>query len=88
MLLTSKVYNEWKEISAAQGVLDQIDIYRASLGLDVHTEVESCLLNRELMDEKDPSVCPKYDASDSDNAILIGIEAGKFGKAFTNTATE
>ncbi|KAL3912259.1 MAG: hypothetical protein SGILL_006953 [Bacillariaceae sp.] len=71
--LKSKVYEEWTKISASQGVLDQIDIYRASLGLDVHTEVESCQLNRELMDEKDPSVCRKYDATDSDNAILIGV---------------
>ena len=71
--LKVKVYEEWNEISAAQGVLDQIDIYRASLGLDTHTEVESCQMNRELMDEKDPSVCRKYDASDSNNAILIGV---------------
>ncbi|KAL3920421.1 MAG: hypothetical protein SGILL_003273 [Bacillariaceae sp.] len=66
------VYQQWQKISASKGTLDQLDIYRASLGRDTHTEVESCQLNRELMDEKDPSVCRKYDADDSSNAVLIG----------------
>ncbi|KAG7341727.1 adenylate/guanylate cyclase with integral membrane sensor [Nitzschia inconspicua] len=71
--LKANVYKEWNKINTAKGTLDQLDIYRASLGLDVHTEVESCRLNRELMDEKDPSICRKYDAQENENGIFIGI---------------
>jgi class 3 adenylate cyclase len=73
--LKGRIYKEWNKISAAKGTLDQLDIYRASLGLDIHTEVESCRLNRELMDQKDPIVCQKYDEEENENGILIGILA-------------
>jgi hypothetical protein len=73
--LKKHVREEWNKINAAKGTLDQLDIYRASLGLNVHTEVESCRLNRELMDEKDPTVCRKYDKEDNENGILIGALA-------------
>jgi class 3 adenylate cyclase len=71
--LKQYVHQQWSSINAAKGTLDQLDIYRASLGLDVHTEVESCRLNRELMDDKDPSVCRKYDKEDDQNIVLIGV---------------
>jgi hypothetical protein len=67
------VYDEWGSFSASKGTLNQLDIYRASLGLEIHTEFESCSLNRELMDEMDPSVCRKYDADESNNGVLIGV---------------
>jgi len=71
--LKTNVYAEWTKISASKGTLDQLDIYRASLGQEVHTEYESCSLNRELMDEKDPSVCRKYDHEESSNAVVLGV---------------
>jgi class 3 adenylate cyclase len=71
--LKKTVHREWNKFHAAMGRLDQLEIYRASLGLNAHTEYESCKFNRALMDEKDPSICRKYDAEASDNAILIGI---------------
>jgi hypothetical protein len=52
--------------------LNQLDIYRASLGRDIHSVFESCTLNRELMDDKDPSICRKFDPSKSSNGIWIG----------------
>eukprot|EP00977_Amphora_coffeiformis_P029692 scaffold42408_cov176-Amphora_coffeaeformis.AAC.1 len=52
----------WNSITAARGKLDQLATYRASLGLDEHSEVELCRLHRSLMDNRDPSICRKYDA--------------------------
>jgi len=72
-MLKENVYEEWTKISGARGTLDQLDIYRASLGQEVHTEYESCSLNHKLMDQKDPNICRKYDPEETSNAVMLGI---------------
>jgi hypothetical protein len=59
--LVRQVRQEWKLINDRLGKLRQLEVYRAALGLDSHSEVELCRLHRDLMDERDPSVCRKYD---------------------------
>ena len=74
--LVAKVAAGWEEISQQRGKLDQLETYRASLSLDKHSEVELCRLHRKLMDERDPSICQKYDPTSSDTkliAILVPI---------------
>lgn len=44
-----------------QGKLSQVQIYRASLGLDPLSEFDLCRLHREEMDDEDNTVCTKYD---------------------------
>lgn len=61
--LMTRVREGWNMVTSQQGKLDQLETYRASLGLDSHSEVELCTLHRELMDGKDPSTCRQYDAS-------------------------
>lgn len=63
---------EWRKINNQRGVLEQLEVYRSSLGLDQQTEVEQCRLHRELMDERDPSICRKYDES-NESTILIAV---------------
>jgi hypothetical protein len=73
-----KVDQGWREITNKEGKLEQLSVYRASLGLEAHTEVELCRLHRELMDQKDPSICRKYDESSAITvplAVLIPLAA-------------
>jgi len=67
--LIDQTHKGWEETTDEYGRLGQLEIYRSSLGLMVHTEVELCRIHRELMDEKDPSVCRQYD--DNDDATLL-----------------
>jgi len=70
--LVEEISNEWTDITDQQGKLEQLEIYRSSLGLDLHSNVEICRLHRELMDERDPSICRQYD-DDESNTLLIAI---------------
>jgi hypothetical protein len=54
-------------------LLDQLEVYRSSLGLDSQSEVDLCRLHRELMDDRDPLVCRKYDPEEKDNTVLIVV---------------
>lgn len=67
--LSTQVSEGWTKITADEGKLDQLDIYRAALGLDSLSTVELCRLHREEMDEIDPSVCKE----DDNNTTLIII---------------
>lgn len=71
--LVNAVEIGWKEVTAEEGLLDQLDIYRSSLGLDSLSEVSLCRIHRALMDERDPSVCVKYDPAESQDKFLILI---------------
>jgi len=70
--LVEQVATGWNDVTHQRGKLDQLETYRASLSLDAHSEVDLCRLHRDLMDQKDPSVCRKYDQSSSDN-LLVSI---------------
>lgn len=71
--LSVEVANEWRDITSQEGKLDQLEIYRAALGLDAHSEVELCRLHRDLMDEADPTVCRKYDPKSSTTVLLSAL---------------
>ena len=74
--LIDQTHRGWNDITDEIGRLNQLEIYRSSLGLEVHTEVELCRIHRELVDEKDPSVCRKYDDNNDDTllmAVLIPV---------------
>ena len=71
-----KAVRGWNDATATQGKINQVQIYRASLGLDGLTEFDLCQLHREEMDAMDPSVCVKYDPQESDSSnttILVAV---------------
>ncbi len=68
--MASQVTSGWVRITDEQGKLNQLEIYRAALGLDPLSTVDKCRLHREEMDMIDPSVCKQYD---DDNTTLIII---------------
>lgn len=70
--LIEEVRSGWNEVTEQEGKLSQLEIYRSSLGLDLHSEVDLCRLHRDLMDEKDPSLCRKYDP-ETTNTTLVAI---------------
>lgn len=70
--LLVQVDEGWRKITDEVGKLDQLEVYRSSLGLEQLTEVEVCRLHRELMDEEDPSICRKYD-DDDEGKILMAV---------------
>jgi len=51
----------WNDATATRGKLSQVQIYRASLGLDPLSEFDLCRLHRKEMDDEDITVCAKYD---------------------------
>ena len=66
----------WYDATTTQGKLNQVQIYRASLGLDGLSEYELCQLHREEMDQLDNTVCTKYDPKEEDNSnttILVAV---------------
>ena len=76
--LVERITTEWNRHTNQEGKLSQLEIYRAALGLDAHSEVDLCRLHRELMDQKDPSVCRKYDPfkiSSNGAALLAAVSA-------------
>jgi len=68
--LVEEITTGWNEITLQEGKLDQLEIYRSALGLDLHSEVDLCRLHRDLMDERDPSICRKYDRT---NTLMLTI---------------
>lgn len=81
------VRDGWNTVTLQQGKLNQLEIYRAALGLDSHSEVELCRLHRNLMDRRDPSICRKYDETSSQvivpvvavsSAVVLGLTAALF----------
>jgi len=71
--LDEEVTDGWNKITKQEGKLDQLEVYRAALGLESYSEVELCRLHRESMDERDPSTCRKYDAVTSSRVILASL---------------
>ena len=66
----------WNDATATQGKINQVQIYRASLGLDGLTEFDLCQLHREEMDAVDNTVCVKYDPHEVEmNYIGTGLRA-------------
>ena len=73
--LKATVTQGWNDATTVQGKLNQVQIYRASLGQDPLTESDMCRLHREEMDNEDNTVCTKYDpkSSDESRTILIAV---------------
>ena len=75
--LVTNVTAGWNVINLQEGKLEQLQTYRASLGLDELSDVELCILHRNLMDRKDPSICRQYDpVSESNDVLLASIAIG------------
>lgn len=70
--LLMQVKEGWQKVNEEEGTLDQLEVYRSSLGLEQLAEVELCRLHRELMDERDPSICRKYDDT-GESTILVAV---------------
>ena len=73
--MQASVRQGWEDATASQGKLKQVQIYRASLGLDGLSEFELCQLHREEMDKKDNTVCVKYDLQEtsSSTTVLVAV---------------
>ena len=73
--LKATVTQGWIDATTTQGKLNQVQIYRASLGLDPLTEFDLCRLHREAMDMEDNTVCTKYDPKETNSSrtILIAV---------------
>lgn len=70
--LVETVKKGWDhEVTAQKGLLDQLEIYRGSLGLAALSEFELCTLHRQLMDERDPALCRKYDNAVNQKSICL-----------------
>eukprot|EP00804_Cyclotella_cryptica_P020261 CCRYP_015874-RB/>CCRYP_015874-RB protein AED:0.14 eAED:0.15 QI:553/0.71/0.62/1/0.85/0.75/8/0/1009 len=59
----------WNDATAVYGKINQLDNYRAALGLDSLTTYQKCTLHREEMDAIDPAICKE----ETDNSTLIII---------------
>ena len=58
----ASVKEDWEDVTMAKGKLSQLQIYRASLGLDELSEFDLCRLHRDEMDTNfGYDVCVKYD---------------------------
>lgn len=64
-----ETYDGWNDVTAAYGKINQIDNYRATLGLNELSTYQKCTLHREDMDAIDPAIC----AEEEDNTTLIII---------------
>ena len=71
--LIINVIKGWNEVTLQEGKLNQVQIYRASLGLEESSEYELCDLHRSSMDKKDPSVCVKCDPVDTSSKNLTWV---------------
>eukprot|EP00930_Biecheleria_cincta_P068366 TRINITY_DN5574_c0_g1_i4.p1 TRINITY_DN5574_c0_g1~~TRINITY_DN5574_c0_g1_i4.p1 ORF type:complete len:1004 (+),score=184.27 TRINITY_DN5574_c0_g1_i4:103-3114(+) len=80
--LVQQVSQRWREISSTRGLIDQLQIYRATLGREQLSDYELCQLHRDVMDTQDPRICRQFDPADSDGAVaelvltILGIVAG------------
>jgi len=59
----------WNSATASYGKMNQLDNYRAALGLDSLSIVQKCRLHREEMDDLDPAVC--MEAEDNSTTFII-----------------
>ncbi|KAL7516874.1 hypothetical protein ACHAWX_002366, partial [Stephanocyclus meneghinianus] len=59
----------WNNATAAYGKINQLDNYRAALGLDSLSTYQKCTLHRQEMDAIDPAICKE----EEDNSTLIII---------------
>lgn len=73
--LLQKVHDGWEEIHAQEGKLTQLEIYRASLNLDGLDDHILCRHHRDLMDDRNPSICSKYDTSTNWMVTAFGLAA-------------
>lgn len=71
--MSQEVATEWRSITSHEGTLDQLEVYRAALGLDHHSDFELCKLHRGLMDERDASMCRQFDPKSTKSVILASV---------------
>jgi hypothetical protein len=64
-----ETYEGWNDVTAKYGKINQVDNYRATLGLNELTTFQKCTLHREEMDAIDPAICKEAE----DNTTLIII---------------
>lgn len=64
-----ETYDGWNDVTAAYGKINQVDNYRATLGLNELSTVDKCRLLRAEMDAIDPEICKEAE----DNTTLIII---------------
>lgn len=70
--MMSEVRSGWDDVTARQGgKLKQVQIYRASLGLDGLSEKQQCDFYRTEMDNKDPQICIKYDPVEKSSTVVL-----------------
>mmetsp|Transcript_40629 Transcript_40629/g.129585 ORF Transcript_40629/g.129585 Transcript_40629/m.129585 type:complete len:1207 (-) Transcript_40629:1-3621(-) len=63
----------WKEITSARGLLDQLQVYRSSLGMDALPEFKQCEIHRPLVDQIDVEICKKFDSGGGGSAALEDV---------------
>ena len=71
--MQASVRQGWEDATTSMGKISQVQIYRASLGLNGLSEFDLCQLHRQEMDKQDNTVCVKYDpqkASSSTSTIV------------------
>ena len=70
--MMSEIRSGWDDVTARQGgKLKQVQIYRASLGLDGLSEKQQCDFYRTEMDNKDPQICIKYDPVEKSSTVVL-----------------
>jgi len=72
----ANVQDGWIEVTEQRGKLEQLDIYRSSLGLDSLSNPELCRLHYDLVTERDPSACVHHkieSSSDSDDSNATAV---------------
>ncbi|CAK0892578.1 unnamed protein product [Prorocentrum cordatum] len=68
--LVVQVTEGWKLISEDRGIIDQLQIYRATLGLEQISEYDLCQRFRSTMDSIDPRTCRQYDPPENEDKTL------------------
>lgn len=69
--LSTLVTEGWDKITEDEGKLNQLDIYRAAIGLDSLADIDKCQIHRADMDILDPSICRKYDDNNFGTSVLL-----------------
>ncbi|CAK0853335.1 unnamed protein product [Prorocentrum cordatum] len=74
--LVVQVTEGWKSTSEDRGIIDQLQTYRATLGLEQISEYDLCQRFRSTMDSTDPRTCRQYDPPENeDNTLEIVMYA-------------